>query len=204
MDQFMGADEMTGDETIRTMRKINIDSLIIGISGNVKAEEHTSAGAQDFFQKPIPCNNIILQRLLVVLPPPRGWKVLVVDHSMVNCQLTKRKLIKVASAYFRKLEIAQRHWSISICTIGEDAILLLQKEWFDLLVLDDYLGNNNIQGLEIAQSSKNSGMNPNAITVISSSSRNQEESQFIDLYWQKPLPSVEKMRFDLCQKLVKY
>jgi len=203
MDQYMSADGMTGDETIRKMREKNIDSLIIGISGNLKADEHIAAGAQDFFQKPIPCNKTILKRLLMLLPPPRGWKVLIVDASLVNCQLLKRKLFKVASGYFTKLEIAEEHWSISVCTIGAAAMPLLQKEWFDLLVLDDcHLDSNGITNFDIAECSKKQSMNPNAITVISSSSRDQEKSRFIDIYWQKPFPSVEKMRLDLCQKLV--
>ena len=75
-------------------------------------------------------------------------------------------------------------------------------EWFDLLVLDDYhLDSNGITNFDIAECFKKQSVNPNAITVINSSSRDQEKSPLL-IYIGKQNPFVEKTRLYLCQKLV--
>jgi CheY-like chemotaxis protein len=108
MDHFMAVDEMNGDETIQALRERNVDSCIIGISGNLKEVEHKAAGAQDFFQKPLPSDEVILNRLLPKLAPPSGWKVLCVDDVEMNLRFLRRKLHRVSAPHFTNLHEAEK------------------------------------------------------------------------------------------------
>jgi len=205
MDHFMAVKKMNGAETIRELRKHNVDSLIIGVSGNSKDNEHVSAGANSFFQKPLPPDDILLHAFLARLPPPNGWNVLVVDDVKVNSRFLRRKLQKASSAHFTNMDMAQKHWFISTCTTGQEAMDLIQNQYFDLLVLDQNLGDDTIRGTDIAEFARECGVNKNSITVLNSGSdfkQTEEASEPFDLYWPKPLPSVEQMRRNLCRKLV--
>ena len=209
IDQFMG--EMNGDEAIRSMRENGIDSVIVGISANARSETHIHAGAEDFFQKPIPRNPIFLERIIKHLPPPAGWSVLIVDDVNLNIHFLKRKLCKVASAHFISLEIAQKNWTISSCSTANEAVDTITSQWFDLIILDNNLGSDEIKGMEIARIARKQARNTDAIIVINSGSENKrrlivessEESLPFDIYWPKPLPSVEEMRQSLCQALIR-
>jgi CheY-like chemotaxis protein len=204
MDHFMAVKKMNGAETIRELRKHNVDSLIIGVSGNSKEDEHVSAGADFFFQKPLPPDDILLHAFLARLPPPKGWNVLVVDDVKVNIHFLRRKLQKASSAHFTTIDMAQKHWLISMCTTGKEAMDLIQKQHFDLLVLDQNLGDDTIRGTDIAEFARECGVNKDSIIVLNSGSelKQREASEPFDLYWPKPLPSVEQMRRNLCRKLV--
>ncbi len=83
IDHIMG-EGLTGDLTIKRLRDNDVDSLIIGISGNSEEVSHISAGAEDFFQKPLPSQGDVIQRLVMKLPPPSLWKVLVLDDVKVG------------------------------------------------------------------------------------------------------------------------
>lgn len=108
VDHFMAIDEMSGEETIRALRAKGVDALIVGISGNSKEKEHLSAGAQDFFQKPIPTDDVIMSRLVPKLSPPCTWRVLCVDDVEVNSKFLCRRLHKVASPHFTSTEEAEK------------------------------------------------------------------------------------------------
>jgi CheY-like chemotaxis protein len=54
--------ELTGEETIAKIRPY-VAGLIIGSSGNNMKKEHTAAGADLFWQKPIPKNDILIRDL---------------------------------------------------------------------------------------------------------------------------------------------
>lgn len=108
VDHFMAIDEMSGEETIRAFRKRGIDALIVGISGNSKEKEHLKAGAQDFFQKPIPSDEVIVSRLIPKISPPCDWKVLCVDDVEVNTRFLARRLKKVAAPHFTTMEAAEK------------------------------------------------------------------------------------------------
>ena len=108
IDHFMAVNEMSGEETIRALRAEGVDALIVGISGNSKEKEHLSAGAQDFFQKPIPNDQVIVSRLISKLAPPGSWKVLVVEDVEVNIHFLCRRLYKVAAPHFTSIEAAEK------------------------------------------------------------------------------------------------
>lgn len=108
VDHFMAIDEMSGEETIRALRNRGVDALIVGISGNSKEKEHLQAGAQDFFQKPIPSDEVIIKRLIPKLSPPCDWKVLCVDDIKVNTRFLCRRLRKVAAPHFTSTDAAEK------------------------------------------------------------------------------------------------
>jgi len=108
MDHFMGIGDMNGAETIQALRDDKVDALIIGISGNAKEEEHLSAGAEDFLQKPIPSDETILDMLLTHLAPPNGWSVLTVDDVKMNTRYMGRKLRKISSPHFTDMSVAEK------------------------------------------------------------------------------------------------
>jgi len=205
IDHFMAIDEMNGDEVIRVLRDGNVDSLIVGISGNAKEAEHISAGAEEFFQKPMPRDEIVLQRLTVLLPPPAAWRVLVVDNVKLNCHFFQRKLRKVSSAHFTTMEMADRHWSISTSLNAKHAMSQLHKESFDLIVLDDNLATDNLNATDVANFAREISSNKEAIIVLVTSTRRESNELLhpFNMTWSKPLPSVEIMRRSLCLELIK-
>lgn len=79
MDHYMKLEEMNGSETIRALRDKGVDAAIIGISGNAKRAEHLASGADGFFQKPLPGNDIFFSTLVSILAPPANWRVLLVQ-----------------------------------------------------------------------------------------------------------------------------
>ena len=119
IDHFMAVDELSGEETIRELRGRDVDALIIGISGNLKEKEHLAAGAQDFFQKPIPNDQVLLSRLLDKVAPPSTWKVLCVDDVPVNIHFLCRRLRKVAAPHFTSLEEAEKVCRIMYCFLHQ-------------------------------------------------------------------------------------
>ena len=205
MDHFMDINEMNGGETIRELRRLNVDSLIIGISGNSKENEHVSAGADFFFQKPIPSDEILLQGLISILPPPAGWNALIVDDVKLNNHFLARKLHIASSTHFTNLEVAKKRWSISACTSAIDAMDILKTKFIDLVVLDQNLGDDAISGTDIALFAKENSVNEDIIIVLNTGSelKRQEGELPFDLCWPKPLPSVEQMRRSLTGRLIK-
>lgn len=117
VDHFMAVDEMSGEETIRALRAKDVDALIVGISGNEKEKEHLSAGAQDFFQKPIPGDEEIVRRLISKMSPPSNWKVLCVDDADVNLRFLCRRLHKLAAPHYTSLEAAEKVRLEIICIV---------------------------------------------------------------------------------------
>ena len=216
IDQFMG--QMNGDEAIRTMRNNGIDSLIIGISANARGEMHLNAGADLFFQKPIPHDESFSERVIAHLSPPSSWKLLIVDDAKVNIHFMKRKLRRVASPHFISNEIAQKHWKINTCMNAAEAVKSIKDEWFDLIILDNKLGDDNLKGVQIAKIAREFAKNKTAIIVINSGSGSEsiqqsfadtkissssKESLPYDIFWPKPLPSVEQMRQGISKLLIR-
>ena len=202
IDQHMG--KMNGDKAIKIMRQNGVDSLIIGISANARSQVHMNAGAQGFFQKPIPKDAIFLEKLITHLSPPSGWRVLILDDAKVNLHFLKRKLHKLASPYFISNEIAQKHWTIISCVNAYEAINIIENQELDLIILDNEIGDNGFKGVDIVRIVRKSAKNKNAVVVINSGSCEvSKESSAFDVFWPKPLPSVEQMRLSLCQALIK-
>lgn len=54
---------MVGTDVVYAMRRMRIDSIIIGCSGNDLSEEFTEAGADWVWQKPMPSNAEIIAHL---------------------------------------------------------------------------------------------------------------------------------------------
>jgi len=65
VDQFMeeAGGLMVGTDAIYAMRRMKMDSFIIGCSGNDLAQEFSEAGADLVWQKPMPSNSTIIQQL---------------------------------------------------------------------------------------------------------------------------------------------
>jgi len=116
----------------------------------------------------------------------------------------KRKLQKVSSAHFTTMEVAENRWSISSCLDAEEAMSLIRNEWFDLIILDHHL-DGDITGLDVSVFVREHGMNKDAILVLNTCSemRGGVPPQPFNLFWSKPLPSVENMRRDLIQELLR-
>jgi CheY-like chemotaxis protein len=206
IDQFMG-DGLNGDATIRKLRENHVDSMIVGISGNSKEMCHITAGAEDFFQKPLPSQKQVVERLLRKLPPPAGWNVLVVDDSPLNCHFLKKKLYKVFTAHYTTLERAEKRLSISVSTSVKDAIFKLKGESFDLVVTGQEFSHDNhikdLKGMDIISFVRDHSLNKNAIIVLNSAiAQSQHHPQQFDMYWPKPLPSDDRMRQTLCEELL--
>jgi len=70
VDQFMegAGGVMVGTDVIFAMRRMRIDSIIIGCSGNDIGSQFIEAGAEFVWQKPMPSNDQIIQDLRTSLP----------------------------------------------------------------------------------------------------------------------------------------
>lgn len=81
----------------------------------------------------------------------------------------------------------------------------LQREWYDLVILDHHLGEG-MSGLAVAHFVREGAVNKDAIVVLNSGSKphiSENDHPPFDIVWNKPLPSNEQMRFDLCMELLK-
>jgi CheY-like chemotaxis protein len=65
---------MVGTDVVYAMRRMKIDSIIIGCSGNDLVEEFSQAGADWVWQKPMPSNAMILAHLSDALTKKRNDK----------------------------------------------------------------------------------------------------------------------------------
>jgi CheY-like chemotaxis protein len=204
IDHFMG-DGLTGDQTIKELRDNNVDSLIIGISGNSMESTHISAGAQDFFQKPLPAQSILIQRLIQKLPPPAGWNVLIVDDIKMNCHFLERRLHRISSAHFTTMSQAQQRWQITKTTSASDAIEKIKTDHYDLIVLDQELNDDQgVKGSDIAAFARKHGHCRNGIIALNSASTPDiQYPQFFNMSWTKPLPGEGRMRQTLCEELIR-
>lgn len=63
---------MLGTDVVRAMRRMKIDAVIIGCSGNELGQDFCDAGADWMWQKPIPSNETIIQCLRGALPQLDG------------------------------------------------------------------------------------------------------------------------------------
>jgi CheY-like chemotaxis protein len=65
VDQYMeeAGGVMVGTDVVYAMRRMRINSIIIGCSGNDLDEEFREAGADWVWQKPMPSNRTIITRL---------------------------------------------------------------------------------------------------------------------------------------------
>ena len=201
IDQYMG-DGIHGDETIKELRDMNIDSLIFGISGNDKINDYKAAGAEGFMQKPLPNQKLFLERILPNLAPPTGWNTLVVVSDIKLAHFMERKLYKVAVAHFTTLKMAEKHMQIDLSTSTHDARLKIASKWYDLLVIDEEFYEED----KITTFARNSGMNKDAIVVLNSSlfpKLKDETSKPFDIHWIKPLPPVEHLRKSLITELIR-
>mmetsp|Transcript_21082 Transcript_21082/g.23947 ORF Transcript_21082/g.23947 Transcript_21082/m.23947 type:complete len:885 (+) Transcript_21082:92-2746(+) len=203
IDHYMGGG-MNGEQTIKKLRACGVDSLIVGVSGNDIGKEHIAAGADNFFLKPLGSQRVIICNLLKQLPPPRGQKVLIVDSVPVSANFLKRKLFDVATAHLFTQKMPEKHWYISICTDPQDAVCKLKREWFDLVVSDLDLNDASMSGLDLIAYARKYSLNRNAILVLNSGSELLYGPHMFNIYWSKPLPSVEKMRRSLCKELIRY
>eukprot|EP00797_Seminavis_robusta_P031325 Sro678_g185910.2 (693) ;mRNA; r:17516-19594 len=204
MDHYMAVHEMTGSETIRALRTQGVNALIVGISGNAMRQEHLAAGADEFFQKPLPATNIVVEQLWGKIPPPAGWKVLLVDDTEVNLHLLERKLQAVAVPH---ASASEPRWDIVQCTVGARAKVLMEENRYDMVVMDQTLENpsscESLTGTELGKLGRKT-QNKDVIFVLNSGSPvgNGELPSCFDLSWSKPLPSVEELRNDLYRQLL--
>jgi signal transduction histidine kinase/DNA-binding NarL/FixJ family response regulator len=109
MDHFMAINEMNGDETILDLRsRLGSDALILGISGNKKEVEHLQAGADLFFQKPLPSDTHLIESLQHRLAPPSGWKVLILSQDDDTRTTLTSRLRRVSSPHYTTEEVANK------------------------------------------------------------------------------------------------
>lgn len=209
MDHFMAIDEMNGEETIRQLRShLKSDALIMGISGNEKQAEHLSAGADSFFQKPLPSDASLIESLQHKLAPPAGWKALILsDRDEVASMLTER-LYEVASPHFTTQEQAQKRWQISTVTSppAEEIIPRLTAESFDLVIMAYTHNENKNVSSKIRKRLRHLAEN-NGLVMIdcfeTGNSRPTSDPASKGLEWcLSALPSSNQMRHALCKFLL--
>lgn len=201
MDQYMGKG-LHGDKTIEILRERDIDAYIIGVSGNDENKSHISGGADDFIQKPLPPQKVILQKLISRLPPPSCWKALIVDPEEGHAHTMKRKLHMIATAHFTTAEAAERRISVNICTVMEDAVMFFQKEWYDVVVMCGELEDKELT--RIALLAREQGVNQNAVIMLNSSKESVTESENVpfDILLVEQLFIEDDIRKFLLAKLV--
>lgn len=149
MDHFMSTG-LNGSETIQALREHKVDATIVGLSGNTMERIHLTAGADDFLRKPIPDDHILLERLMKSMAPPANWNVMVADDNDLSLKFLHRKLLAAASPHFTTLDQAEKRWRFTLKSNGEDASVALKKEWFDLVVLDQNMGDG-MKGTDVAK-----------------------------------------------------
>ena len=149
IDHFMSAG-LNGSETIQMLRELKVDATIVGLSGNTMERIHITAGADDFLRKPIPDDHILLERLMKSMAPPANWNVLVADDNNLSLKFLHRKLLAAASPHFTTLDQASKRWRFALKSNGEDAAVSLKNEWFDLVVLDQHMGDG-MKGTDVAK-----------------------------------------------------
>lgn len=74
VDQYMeeAGGVMVGTDVVVAMRRSNVDSVIIGNSGNDLDDKFLVAGADGFWKKPLPSNPEIIRQLRVALKQRGG------------------------------------------------------------------------------------------------------------------------------------
>ena len=74
VDQYMeeAGGVLVGTDVVYAMRRMRIESVIIGCSGNDLSEEFTEAGADWVWQKPMPSNAEIIAHLRLALKKRRN------------------------------------------------------------------------------------------------------------------------------------
>lgn len=83
---------------------------------------------------------------------------------------------------------------------------VLSKEWFDLVILDQHLGEG-VTGTTVAEFIRKRAVNRDAIVVLNTGSMIRSMNPETDdvpysCLWPKPLPSTEQMRLELCRELL--
>jgi CheY-like chemotaxis protein/HPt (histidine-containing phosphotransfer) domain-containing protein len=196
---------MTGEETIKEIRRreahlaedggsssssnnTTTALTIVGCSGNARKTEHLAAGADLFWQKPPPkpaaMSRIIRELLLPKLPAT--WRILVVDDSA---------LIRMSMG--RMLEHELPGAMVSLASSPAEALAAMQDSPFDLIVLDENLGDTDVKGTDIARQIRSGVLGDSAAAisnsraVIAGFSGNSMVSEHLaagcDVSWSKPV-----------------
>lgn len=202
MDHFMAVEDMVGDETIRQLRtNLKSDALILGISGNDKRAEHMDAGADSFFQKPLPGDSALIEHMQEKLAPPGGWNVLILSNDKGVSTLLKERLYQVSSPHFTTREQAQKRWNIvaQSPTSTEEVIERLTTESFDLVILADAQRASEA-GARIRKHLRHM---PNSDDLVVIECAEVKAGDPSGLEWDlMALPSNKQMRETLCKSLL--
>lgn len=203
MDHFMAINEMNGGETIRELRSsLRSDALIMGISGNDKQVEHLQAGADSFFQKPLPNDNTLVESLQHHLAPPAGWKVLILSDDAGEASMLTEQLHKVASPHFTTQEEAGKRWKITTCSLGssKETIEFLTVESFDLVLLVDPQRESEEESCTSIRTHLRKLASSGDVLFVNC---HRSDTSTSGLTWSlNALPSIERMRQSLCESLL--
>ncbi len=206
IDQFMG-DGLKGDETILQLRKININSYIVGISGNQKDVCHLTAGGDDFFQKPLPSQKVLMQRFCTKVTIPYKWRIMIADTNSLSSTMLKRKLHRVATVHPTASSNIEKLMFIEECQTIEVAQQKVKSEWYDLVILashEFHCQKKDPSGVDLVHFIRNQALNKTSIIVLNSGHCSKEgKPDPYNIFWPKPLPSLEVMRRSLVEELVK-
>lgn len=203
MDHFMAINEMNGGETIRELRSsLQSDALIVGISGNDKQVEHLQAGADSFFQKPLPNDSTLVESLQQHLAPPAGWKVLILADDGSEASMLMERLYKVASPHFTTKEEAEKRWKMTTRPLGssKETVEFLTAESFDLVVLVDPQTESEKEPCTSIRTHLSKMASSGDVLFVDCQRSSTISS---GLTWSlNALPSIERMRQSLCESLL--
>lgn len=164
----------------------------------------------DFFQKPLPSQVILAQRIATKITLPSAWRVIIVDPNEASSRLLKRKLHRIATPHPTKSSNFERHMNIETVHSIQDAECKLKSEWFDLVILaslefhyEKELSSTSASDL-IYFIRRNSQNKCSIIVLNSASVYDVPRPQLFNIFWSKPLPTLEVMKKSLINELIKH
>jgi CheY-like chemotaxis protein len=159
----------------------------VGIIAGLVHEEESAlpvlqAGADIMWTRPLSVNTIKAQPLQALLPLPSCWRILIVEDSPVIRRVLGRTL----------------HSALAVCTIVEasnsrDARAALYEsdskrpEPFDLVILDQHLGDDNVLGTELAREARQAGVTAVIAGFSGESMQEEHHAAGCDLSWPKTI-----------------
>jgi signal transduction histidine kinase/CheY-like chemotaxis protein len=133
--------------------------------------------------------------IIVLQPIQEPVNILIIDDISMNRKMLKKLLLKWITPNAKISE--------AIC--GEEALVICQKEKFDIIVVDYYMeeGGGVLHGSDVAREMREMGIQ----SIIIGCSGNDMQDEFCeagcDLFWGKPLPSNNELISQLQSNLLK-
>jgi CheY-like chemotaxis protein len=132
---------------------------------------------------------------IVLQPIQEPLNILIIDDISMNRKMLRRLFLKCITPNSK----------ISEAVHGEEALMICQKESFDIIVVDYYMeeGGGVLHGADVAREMREMGLQ----SIIIGCSGNDMQEEFFEagceLFWGKPLPCNNDIIFQLQSHLNK-